>query len=133
MKKILVAYDGGEPGRRALETTIELAKGIGAKVGVISVVPFHPGRIPIDPWDDQEVHKKELEEAQGFLADAGINADCIELGGDPARAIEKVVEERQYDMVVLGSRGLGALSRFLQGSVSENVATHAKATVVIAR
>jgi nucleotide-binding universal stress UspA family protein len=133
MKKILVAYDGDEPGRRALETTIELAKGIGAKVGVISVVPFHPGRIPIDPWDDQEVHKKELEEARQILAEAGINADCLELGGDPAKAIEKVVEERGYDMVVLGSRGLGAVSRFLQGSVSEHVATHAKATVVIAR
>lgn len=133
MKKILVAYDGGKPGRRALETAVELAQGIGAKVGVISVVPFHPGRVPIDPWDDQEVHKKELEEAREFLAAAGINADCLELGGDPAKAIEKVVEEGDYDMVVLGSRGLGAVSRFLQGSVSEHVATHAKATVVIAR
>ena len=112
---------------------VELAKAIGAKAGVISVVPFHPGRVPIDPWTDEEVHKKELQEARQFLADAGINADCIVLGGDPAKAIEKVVEERAYDMVVLGSRGLGALSRFLQGSVSENVATHAKATVVIAR
>jgi nucleotide-binding universal stress UspA family protein len=36
-------------------------------------------------------------------------------------------------MVVLGTRDLGAVSRFLQGSVSEHVATHAKATVVIAR
>ncbi len=36
-------------------------------------------------------------------------------------------------MVVVGSRHLGAVSRVLQGSVSEHVATHAPATVVIAR
>ena len=37
------------------------------------------------------------------------------------------------DVVVVGTRGLGALGRTLQGSVSEHVATHAKATVVVAR
>jgi nucleotide-binding universal stress UspA family protein len=36
-------------------------------------------------------------------------------------------------MVVVGSRGLGLLSRALQGSVSEHVATHSRTTVVVAR
>jgi nucleotide-binding universal stress UspA family protein len=133
MKRILVAYDGGEPGRRALETAIELARGIGALVSVVSVVPYHPGRSPIDPWDDRDVHAAELREARQILADAGIAADYLEPSGDPARTIEHLVEESGYDMVVLGSRGLGAISRMMQGSVSEHVATHAKATVVIAR
>ena len=39
MKKILLAYDGGEPAKRALEQTIELATRFEAEVGVISVVP----------------------------------------------------------------------------------------------
>ena len=133
MKRILVAYDGGEPGRRALDTAIELARGIGAQVSVVSVVPYHPGRSPIDPWDDRDVHAAELGEAKRILGDAGIDADYLEPSGDPAKTIEQLVDELGYDMVVLGSRGLGPVSRFLQGSVSEHVATHANATVVIAR
>ena len=133
MKRILVAYDGGEPGRRALETAVELARGIGALVSVVSVVPRHAGRAPVDPWDDRAVHTEALREARAILAEAGITADYLEPSGDPATMIEKLVDEFGYDMVVLGSRGLGTVSRFLQGSVSEHVATHARATVVIAR
>jgi nucleotide-binding universal stress UspA family protein len=133
MKRILVAYDGGESGRKVLDTAIELAKATGASVSVVSVVPIHPGRTPIDPWDDRAVHAGELQEATAILAEAGITADALEPVGDPARTIEQLVDDLGYDVVVLGSRGLGALSRFLQGSVSEHVATHANATVVIAR
>jgi nucleotide-binding universal stress UspA family protein len=133
MKRILVAYDGGEPGRKALETAIEMAKGLGALVSVVSVVPFHAGRSPIAPWDDQSVHAAALKEAKAILTAAGITAEYLEPAGDPAKIIEQLVEELGYDIVVLGSRGLGTVGRFLQGSVSEHVATHANATVVIAR
>ena len=57
----------------------------------------------------------------------------IEPGGDPARTIERVADERGYDTIIIGSRGLGTVARTLQGSVSEHVATHAHATVVVAR
>ena len=57
----------------------------------------------------------------------------IEQAGDPAQTIERIAHDGGYDMVVVGSRHLGAVSRVLQGSVSEHVATHAPATVVIAR
>jgi nucleotide-binding universal stress UspA family protein len=133
MKKILLAYDGGEPSRKALEMTVMFAKSFGAEVGVVSVVPVHPGRAPVDPWDDRTVHAEELLEARRLLREAGIEATLIEPGGDPARTIERVAEERDYDTIVIGSRGLGAVARALQGSVSEHVAANAHATVVVAR
>ena len=132
MKRILVAYDGSEPARRALETTIELASLSGAHVTVASVVPVHPGRVPIDPWDDPDVHAQELREAKQILAEHGIRAEFARPFGDPAKEIEMLAESGGFDTVVVGSRGLGWVSRFLQGSVSEHVATHAGATVVIA-
>jgi nucleotide-binding universal stress UspA family protein len=131
MKRILVAYDGSEPARRALDTTIELAKASDGLVTVVSVVPVHPGRVPIDPWDDPRVHALELREAVQILAARGVTAEYIQPSGDPARKIEQLADEGGFDTIVLGSRGLGAVSRFLQGSVSEHVATHASATVVI--
>ena len=133
MEKILLAYDGGEPAKRALAATIEMSEKFGATVAVISVVPFHPGtRTPIDPWDDSSVHAKELLEAKKLLREHGIEAELLEPAGDPARTIERVAKEGGYDTIVMGSRGLGAIDRMLQGSVSEHVATHAETTVVIA-
>jgi nucleotide-binding universal stress UspA family protein len=131
--KILLAYDGGIPAGRALELTAQLAAPFNAEVTVLSVIPVHSGRVPVDPWDDASVHAAQLKEARKILEGLGIEPILIEQAGDPAVTIERVTEDGAYDMVVVGSRGLGTVSRVLQGSVSEHVATHANATVVIAR
>ena len=133
MKRILLAFDGGEPALRALETTAELSKLTGATVAVVSVVPFHPGRVGGDPWDSTEDHAHELLDARRILHDRGIEAELLEPIGDPAERIEEVAAKGDFDTIVVGSRGLSAVGRVLQGSVSAHVATHAKATVVIAR
>ena len=133
MKRILVAYDGDAPAKRVLETAIDLTKHFDASLSVVSVVPVHPGRVPIDPWDDGSAHAAQLLEARTILEDKGIKAEYLEPAGDPAKAIERIAEQGGYDPIVMGSRGLGAVSRFLQGSVSEHVAANAHATVVIAR
>jgi nucleotide-binding universal stress UspA family protein len=133
MKHILVAYDGGEPAHRALEMGIDLAKRFDATLAIVSVVPVHPGRAPFDPWDDREVHDAQLAEAREVLASHGVEAELFEPSGEPARSIERVAESGQFDTIVVGSRGLHAAARFLQGSVSEHIATHAKTTVVVAR
>ena len=133
MKNILLAYDGGEPAKRALSVAIELTKKFDASLSVVSVVPVRNGRSPIDPWDDRSVHAEELREARELLREAGVEAEMIEPAGDPAKEIEKITRAGKFDTVVIGSRGLGALDRVLQGSVSEHVATHADATVIVAR
>ena len=133
MNRILVAYDGDAPAKRALETAIDLTKRFDASLAVVSVVPVHPGRVPIDPGDDGSAHAAQLLEARTILEDQGIKAEYLEPAGDPAKAIERIADQGEFDTIVMGSRGLGAVSRFLQGSVSEHVAANAHATVVIAR
>ena len=133
MKRILVAFDGGEPARRALEMAATLAKKFDALVSVISVIPYHAGSMAVDPWDDATVHEQALEEARSLLALQGIEAQTLEPIGDPARTIERIALDGGFDTVVVGSRGLGALTRFFQGSVSAHVAANADVTVVVAR
>jgi nucleotide-binding universal stress UspA family protein len=133
MKNILVAYDGEAPAKRALDLAIDLAKRYEARISVVSVIPTHPGRFPVDPWDDRDVHARELLKARETLAANGIEAELIEPAGDPAKQIERIAEAGKFDTIVIGSRGLSTLGRVLQGSVSEHVATNAAATVVIAR
>jgi nucleotide-binding universal stress UspA family protein len=133
MQNILVAYDGGQPAHRALETGIELAKKFDASLAVVSVIPVRPGRAPMDPWDDKAVHDAQLAEARRILADHGVAAQLFEPSGDPAKTIERVAESGHYDTIVVGSNGFGAATRLLRGSVSERLATHANATVVVTR
>jgi nucleotide-binding universal stress UspA family protein len=132
MKRILLAYDGDEPARRALQQTIELAKRFDAQVGVISVVPAR-GPIRPDPWDDRTVHAEELVEARRLLREHGIEVELYEPDGDVAQSIERVADEKGYDVIVVGTRNLGTMSKALHGSVSEHVASHAHTTVIVAR
>jgi nucleotide-binding universal stress UspA family protein len=133
MKKILVAYDGSEAAQKALDTAATLAHALSASVSVVSVVPVHGGRLGMDPWDDSEVHARELTEARRILREKGIEAQLLEPVGEPALTIERIAHDGEFDTIVVGSRGLNAIERILQGSVSEHIATHAEATVVIAR
>jgi nucleotide-binding universal stress UspA family protein len=68
-----------------------------------------------------------------MLSEHGIEPALLSPAGDPAKTIERIAAEGAFDTVIVGSRGLGPLSRALQGSISEHVATHADATVIVAR
>ena len=131
MERILLAYDGGEPARRALETAAELALAFRASLSVVSVVPVGPDGKPTEPWDGGEEHARELHEAKRALAERGLQVDLLEPLGDPARTIERIAAEGGFDTIVIGSRALSDLDRALQGSVSAHVVTHTAATVVV--
>src|SRR5665811_2207796 len=77
MKKILLAYDGGEPARRALETAGELARAFHAPVSVVSVVPEGAGRPVGDPREDASAHARELQEAKRLLAEMGLEVEPV--------------------------------------------------------
>jgi nucleotide-binding universal stress UspA family protein len=130
-KRILLAYDGSEQAKRALTFAVELAKLAQAKIGVVSVVPVHAGRIGIDPWDDRKVHSTELVEAKELIMAAGLTPDLHEPYGEISDEIVRTAEDGNYDHIVTGSRHLGIMQRTLQGSVSEAIATKFPATVTI--
>ena len=133
MKRILVAYDGDEPAHRALEPGAELAQAFGAELGVVSVTPWRRGRFLTDVWDDAEVHANALKSASEWLSKRGLSATLLSPAGDPDKTIATVAEAGDFDTIIVGTRGLGSVGRFMNGSVSEHLATNAKATVVIAR
>ncbi len=130
-ERILLAYDGSEQARRALAFAVALAKLSGARLGVVSVVPVHAGRMALDPWDDAKVHTSELREARDLIVAAGITPTLHEPFGDIAEAIVRTAEDGGYDHIVMGSRHLGLFDRILRGSVSEAVVTESSAKVTI--
>ena len=127
MHKLLLAYEGTDPSRRALELTTTIARKFDADVTVVS------GRSPVDPWDDATVHTEELIQAARLLREAGIEPRLVESYGSVPETIEELAAAGEFDAIIIGSRSLSTLDRALQGSVSEHVATHAETTVIVAR
>ena len=132
MKKILLAYDGGEPARRALQTAASLARAFHAELSVVSVVPEWADCPQGDPLEDASVHARELQEAKRLLAGMGVEVELLEPSGDPARRIEQIATEGGFDTIVLGSSDGIQLHQARHGSVSQHVVAHANATVVVA-
>ena len=132
-RRILIAYDGSEPAKRALALGIDLARATGADVGVVSVVPTGFGPPPDDPASPTSAHAGELHEAHQALSASGIEAVTHEPTGASGPAIVQVASEYGYDTIVIGARRLDPIRRAVLGSVSGYVATHAPMSVLITR
>jgi nucleotide-binding universal stress UspA family protein len=133
MKRVLVAYDGEAPAQRALAQAADLAAAFGSDIGVVSVTPWRRGRMPVDPWDDAQRHKDALDDAATWLEGRGLAARLYSPAGDPARSIREIADRDGFDTIVVGSRGRGPIGRWMQGSLSAQLATDADVTVVVAR
>jgi nucleotide-binding universal stress UspA family protein len=135
MKRIVVGYDGSEAATRALDRTGDLASAFGSTVVVTSVSPVMTGAAhgggSIDPTDPPEEHSALLDKARAALSARGVEAD-VQLGiGDPADAIVQLADERNADLIVVGTREPGFFERLLGHSVSGSVQRHAHCDVLI--
>lgn len=87
-----------------------------------------------EEWLSLAAGENMLSEAVGRAQAAGVQeVESTTLQGEPAEAIISEAAARECDMIVLGSRGLGALRGVLQGSVSQKVMHHATSSVVVVR
>ncbi len=139
LEKLLLAYDGSEPSKKALEFTKELAKRLNAKVTVLYVIDIEKatellGDMAVDALQVlEEKAKRTVQEAVEELKKEGVEAEpLIEKGGPPEK-IAEVAEKGGYGMIIMGSHGYKGLKRLLLGSVSEKVLKIAKVPVTIVK
>ena len=135
LKTIVVGFDDTEPARRALERAADLAEAFGAKLVVTSVARILVGATrgagPIDPVDSPDKHREQLKDARELLEARSIKAEYVPALGEPADAIAELADDRDADLIVIGTRDPGVLERLLGQSVSERVAHHAHRDVLI--
>jgi nucleotide-binding universal stress UspA family protein len=135
-KTILLATDGSPAARQAIVCAQDLSVRYGAQV--IVVYAFQPVLKSLgDPYQQQYI-KGQLDEGEAItdpvaeqLRAAGIKAVVELLEGPPADAILRVAETRECDLIVMGSRGHGAVRSLLLGSVSHKVLAHARVPVLV--
>ncbi len=149
--KILVCLDGSEQSQKALQKALDVAGGCSAdEVSLISVYEKRydlpettTDRLPITQEDFKRFSKieeqeredidKMLSEAAALFEKVNIKAKTIHECGHPAETIARVAAEGNYDMIVIGSRGLGGLRKLLLGSVSNAVLQEAKCSVLVVK
>jgi nucleotide-binding universal stress UspA family protein len=68
-----------------------------------------------------------------MLANSGIRAERLLKAGNPAEEIINAAAEGRFDVILVGVRGMGAVRRFLIGSVTDRVVRHATVPVLVVR
>ncbi len=140
MKKILVAVDGSEPSERAVRLAADIALKFGAHLTLANVLS--PLWIPPEVYGLsiealQRAHAKEgqklVAEAERQVHDASLKTDRLVLEGVPADALADYAKTNAYDLLAVGTRGQGAVSRVVLGSVSQRLSHVCEVPLLIVR
>jgi len=127
VSRILVPIDGSENAREALEYAVALAAKTGASITLLHVTErslFKP-RI----GDSRKIGALILSKAAAQVNGAKINQ--VMESGNPAKIITRMADEKDYDLIIMGSKGQGARIRFWLGSVSSHVIHYASRSVLL--
>ena len=118
----------------------EIARGSGARVHLVTAYPDIPSyretirsSAKAEAIDLREVAEAVLARAAKELEAEGIEVETHAREGDPADVIIQLAEDQGAELIVVGSRGLAGLERFLLGSVSSKLAQHAPTSLMVVR
>lgn len=137
VKRIMVAYDGSPPSKKALDWSLGIAKDLGADIRLLMV--FERNMYHMDlPTHLDDLEKTYMELFQSKL-DAAIEAckdSAVQISGEVcnghvSNVILQKADEWNADMVVCGTRGYGGFTNMLVGSTAHALVTYAKLPVIV--
>jgi nucleotide-binding universal stress UspA family protein len=143
--KILVAIDGSEHADQAARAVQSRPWPAGSTIRVLSAVPPTLPPPPAPAWTGVAVSYHEIQQRQRVAAETLVAraADSLrrtELTvetsvrlGDPRHVIVDEAGEWSADLIIMGSRGLTGLKRWVLGSVAQYVVGHAPCSVEVVR
>ncbi len=138
IKKILVPIDGSKNSLRGLNEAIYLARQCDATITALCVIPLYsmnlgfPGRI-LTPLRNETTKqaKKFMADAKKIAAQNGIVLNEKLLYGNGSWLIPEFAASKKFDLIVIGSRGLGSVKEAFLGSVANTVVHKSKIPVLV--
>ncbi len=138
--KILVPVDGSEYSLRALDQALFIANSTGAAVTAMNVIESAP-TVYVESQkllnDLMANYRKEssrvLDKCQEVARKNGMKIETVIAEGDAAANITGYAEKEAFDLIVIGSRGLGKFKEMVLGSTSNKVLHRTKCSVLIAK
>jgi nucleotide-binding universal stress UspA family protein len=133
LTKILTAVDGSEHADKALEYAVQLARNYNASLALVHVEEDRLIRIGGPQVVDcvGTVGECILKDASTKVH--GVKFDSVLEYGSPADVIIKLAKKADVDIIVVGSRGLSSVRRYLLGSVSDDISMHSRSSVLIVK
>lgn len=139
MKSVIVGVDGSAGSIKAVEVVAGIAAATGSRVVLAHVLPV-PSPLPPEvviplQWMNElaEAGQVILRAAAAQCATAGAASESRLLDGAPDEALIKLGAQLESDLIAVGSRGRGAVSRLLLGSVADRLVQTAGRPVLVAR
>jgi nucleotide-binding universal stress UspA family protein len=142
-KNILVCSDGSDRAIHAASVAAELARAHQGKLTLLHVCslpqvepPFPGGpslSYPVLETYVKDMHRAVLERTLPAISEQAVSCNILEKVGEPAEVIAQVADAREFDLVVLGSRGLGTGQAAQLGSVSYRVAHAAHCPLLLVK
>lgn len=141
MKRFLVTTDGSKNAEKAILEAIKLAEELDAEIVVLTVIrdtvlmPYMTEQNYNMPTKDdlKKIGDKNLDKASKFFEDFKGEVKFKLRTGDVGENIIDEAEKGDYDLIIMGSRGLGTFSRTILGSISNKVLNHVKINVLIVK
>lgn len=135
--KILVPLDGSKTSFTVLDTAIFLARQCGSIITglhVVSIYPQHLGEF-VTPLKVKLIRDAEkfMEQAKVKSAQNGIVFRHKIIYGDPRSDILDFIKQNKFDLVVIGSRGMGGLKEAFLGSVSNTLVHKSHVPVLVVK
>jgi nucleotide-binding universal stress UspA family protein len=134
---ILIPTDGSELAGKAVQHGVALAKRIGAKVTMLTVLPPHSITTDRQMMEIRKAHWEEhAEKILGAVATqaAGVACETIQVEHDhPYQAIIDTADSKGCDLIVMASHGRRGISAIVLGSETVKVLTHCKIPVLVYR
>lgn len=137
-KKILLAADGSENSIRAAENAIKISTcSTNSIIEIVYVVDPETVKSEIlSNWSSVklgDIRRKQVSEIERMVNESGVSYEIKILQGEPGPVIVDYANKNNFDIVIIGSRGLSGLQEFVLGSVSHKVAQRAKCPVLIVK
>ena len=129
VSNLLVCIDGSENSIRALDYAVKLCEKLGSKITLLNIQERR--LFDLSSKVAEELGEQILSKALGAIKKEELKVDKRVEFGVASDNIVEVAEKGNHDLIVLGSRGLGTVKRFLLGSVSDDVSHKAKCSVLI--
>jgi nucleotide-binding universal stress UspA family protein len=147
--RILVAYDGSEPSKRALDLAAKTAAMFRGELIILTAI--YRGAVPVfseegqgtlstadiqDYLDKMEnIYKAALESAVNDVRTRypDLEVEALLIDGRPSSVIVEEAEKRNAHLIMIGSRGLGGVTGWLLGSTSRKVVDQCTKPVLVVK
>jgi len=150
-EKILVPLDGSEHSLKALDVAIQIAKKFGGKITLVHVYsmavpgvmpePSMATGVPVMTVPDisrlveatRKAGSRILEDGEQRVKAAKVEVNKLLEEGHTVQEIIRVAKEGNFELIVMGARGISHIREMLLGSVSDGVMHHVSCPVLVVK